>query len=383
VAARARTARKRGFPDNLYERKGYYSYRNPITGEEFGIGRDKAAAFQEAQEANIYLAGLQDKPRLIDRLQGQSDNSWGAWLTEYEKIIGLVESNEHEPTKEFAPNTLKTYRSRMKKIRTVWAEHMGLPIKRIDTRIIADGIKKIRTAMPRMTQSVRSQLLESFDKAIAAGWIEINPVTVTDEIEVKVKRARLTWDLFKTVYEDMPPGRLKNACALALVSGQARETIVAGQFAQAKPLELPGQQPVECWQITRGKTGAKIAIPLDLRLDVFGMSLRDVIRQCRTTGIASKYLVHNTERRRGMRVGGPYEINRLTKDFTAAILALNIDWGKKSPPTFHELRSLSKRLYELQGGVDTLDLLGHADDKTGQIYADPRDAEYRLVSISK
>lgn len=388
MASRPRSARKRGWPDGLYERGGYFSWRNPISGKEMGIGRvTLGEAKAQASEANVHVAGLRDKPRLVDRLAGREETSWRAWLVEYEKKIGLVESPDHDPDRKLKYNTLKTYRTQVKKIREVWAEHLDLPLARVTTRVIADGLKKLRTLFPRTAQSVRSRLLDSFDKAIADGWTESNPVSVTDEVIVTVQRARLTWELFQQLYERMQAGRLRNATALALVSGQARETVCAGMFSQIGPVAQPGLEPVECWRVTRGKTGAMIAIPLDLRLDAFKMSLRDVVRQCRATGIASKHIVHNTQRIKGSRLGGKYDLNRLSKDFTAAVLALSeelkIDWGDKTPPTFHELRSLSKRLYDAQGGVDTLDLLGHADEKTGQIYEDARGSGYRLVAIKK
>lgn len=43
-----------------------------------------------------------------------------------------------------------------------------------------------------------------------------------------------------------------------------------------------------------------------------------------------------------------------------------------NPPTFHEIRSLAKRLYLEQGGVDSKALLGHLTEKMGELYADPR-----------
>jgi integrase len=382
MASRPRSTKRRGWPDGLYERGGYYSWRNPLTGKEMGIGRvTLGEAKAQASEANVEVAGLRDKPRLVDRLRGNADNTWRGWLVEYEKRIGLVESEAHDPP-PLAYNTIKTYRTQVKKIREVWADSLDLPIGKVTTRILADGLKALRTKHARTAQSVRSRLSDSFDAAIAEGWTETNPVTVTDDIAVTVQRARLTWDVFKALYDSLEPGRLRNACALALVSGQARETVAAGEFAQVGMVTPPGQQPVECWCVTRGKTGAMIAIPLSLRLDVFGMSLRDVIRQCRATGVASKYLVHNHVRIKGARIGSGYHVDRLTKDFTAAMDALGLDWGDKSPPTFHELRSLSKRLYEQQGGVDTQELLGHKDEKTALLYANARGSEYRLVTVA-
>lgn len=47
---RLRSNAKRQLPAGLYERKGYWSFRNPATGREVGIGRvDRAAAVAAAQ----------------------------------------------------------------------------------------------------------------------------------------------------------------------------------------------------------------------------------------------------------------------------------------------------------------------------------------------
>jgi integrase len=200
-------------------------------------------------------------------------------------------------------------------------------------------------------------------------------------VKVTVKRARLTWEVFQRAYERAELPSTRNAAALALVSGQSREVVAAAMFSQVGTVERPGAQPVECWKVTRGKTGAMIAIPLELRLNVFGLSLRDVIKQCRATGVASRYMVHNSTRRKGSRMGDPVPVDRITKDFTAAIEALGIDWAGAEPPTFHEIRSLSKRLYKAQGNVDTKDLLGHKTEQMSDLYADARGAEYVLVSI--
>jgi integrase len=53
----------------------------------------------------------------------------------------------------------------------------------------------------------------------------------------------------------------------------------------------------------------------------------------------------------------------------------------KGAPTFHEIRSLAKRLYDKQGGVDTKALLGHSTDKMGALYGDPRGVEPIRVSV--
>jgi integrase len=374
MASRPRSVKKRGWPDGLYERGGYFSWRNPLNGKEMGIGRvTLGEAKAQAAEANVVVAGMRDKPRLADRLLGREDNNLGAWLTEYEKKLA---------ERDLAKNTRKVYKAMVKLAREVYAEALPLQLDKVTTRIIADGLKAVKATRARSAQALRSRLIDAFDCAIADGWTMNNPARITEEPVVKVKRARLTWEVFKAAYDSMPPGRLKNGCALALVTGQPRESIVAALFSDVGDLHRPGGQAVECWKTTRGKTKAKIAIPLSLRLEVFGMSLREVIRQCRATGVASRYMVHTTERRGSAKLGSPMPADQLSIDFTAVIEALGIDWGDKTPPTFHEIRSLSKRLYKDQGGVDTKDLLGHATEAMGDLYADTRGAEYTLVAVA-
>ncbi|MBN3824934.1 hypothetical protein G3O00_15090 [Burkholderia sp. Ac-20384] len=47
----------------------------------------------------------------------------------------------------------------------------------------------------------------------------------------------------------------------------------------------------------------------------------------------------------------------------------------ENAPSFHEIRSLSKRLYDKQGNVDTKALLGHMSDMSAETYADARGIE--------
>ena len=54
---RRRSHERRDLPPNLYIRNnGYYCYRDPRTGKEFGLGRDRRIAITEAIQANIELS---------------------------------------------------------------------------------------------------------------------------------------------------------------------------------------------------------------------------------------------------------------------------------------------------------------------------------------
>lgn len=56
-------------------------------------------------------------------------------------------------------------------------------------------------------------------------------------------------------------------------------------------------------------------------------------------------------------------------------------WGGRTPPTFHELRSLSERLYRDQG-INTQALLGHRHARMTEVYNDPRGAEWGTVKLA-
>jgi integrase len=189
-----------------------------------------------------------------------------------------------------------------------------------------------------------------------------------------VKRARLMLDVFMAVYE--PAGVwLRNAMALALTSAQRREDVAAAEFKDFRE---------GFWWLTQASEKTdhphRIRIPIELKPTGFPLSLGDVLAQCRRTGVVSRFLVHQTERRRGRsKPGNPLGLATITSAFTDAVEALGIDWGDKTPPTFHEIRSLSERLYEPQG-INTQVLLGHSDAETTALYHSSRGQDWVTVS---
>lgn len=367
MSPRRRSERKRGWPKHLYERDGYYSWRNPLTREEFGIGRDKGSAFEQAMEANRHIIGLTDKPRLIHRLTGDGERSVEAWNIKYQAAIAK---------QDYAVMTLRSYKTlgarlvRMLGADTPVGSIKALAVSGMLEAVVLEG--KARTA-----QSLRGFAQGWFREARVAGWTEESPVGDTRlSVSVGVKRARLTLDVFMRLYDSTDPVWLKNAVALALVSGQRREDVAEAQF---KDFHDGGW-----WCVQHSEKGAnphRVFIPLDLRLDAFGMSLGDVVAQCRRTGVVSKYLVHQTVHRGNSPVGRKIWIDTLSHRFADAVEALAIDWSPKTPPSFHEIRSLSERLYAAQG-IDTQALLGHSDAATTALYHDSRGAEWTRIKTT-
>lgn len=359
-------------PPGLRERDGYYSYRNPADGKEWGIGRDRRDAIAQAYEAN---AALRKAPSLLDRINGNGV-TWDSWCETFESIIN---------GRDLTPGTRKTNRAYLKRMRNSFDSARAA--RDITTAEIAAVIDVIANeGKKRTAQAFRSFLCDSFDRMIAKGIRTDNPAKVTDEISVKVKRARLSLEVFLAIYDSTEVAWLRNAMALALVTGQDRDTCAHARFADFHD---------GFWWIRRKKTDANIRLPTHLRLEVFGLSLEDVVRQCRSTGIVSAHLVHQTQRAKGARLGMKMHVDAITRVFSAEIERLGLAWGDRTPPTFHEIRSLSTRLYEEQnsdstpvntittgGKVSTKNLLGHTEESTTDIYRDGR-GEWVTADIRK
>lgn len=367
MSPRRRSSRKAGWPDNLYEEKGYFYWRNPKTGKKLGIGRvAKSAAFDQAVEANIFIAGTESQPRLVDKLRdgvaGPRDVK--AWAEKYEKLVAK---------RALAENTRMMYGTWLRRFRAEFGEATRLTS--ITALCVSEKLEAIEAATPTTAKQLRGIWFDIFREAELAGWIpkNENPVRDTRVRRIAIKRARLTFEVFRQIYDRTEVPWLQKAMALALVSAQRRETIAPARFADFDE---------EGWKVDQGKTGTKLLIPFELRLNEFGMSLGEVVKSCRGTGVLSRHLIHQTRIRGLSKPGAPLSLSSLTKQFSDEITALALDWGDRTPPTFHEIRSLSKRMYKRQGGVDTKALLGHKSESSAELYEDARGSEWTRVKIS-
>jgi integrase len=361
MASRPRSRARRDWPRGLRESKpGYFVWDSP-SGKSHAIGRvSESDAKMQALEANLWVEKQTAAPRLVDRLNG-ANHSLEQWLSDWVDRL--------EKKGEAAQNTLKTYRSLSRAVSGVIG---GTPLARLSVKDVSDALETIEADRGRRTaQAVRSMLKTSLTAAVSKGMMQINPALSTESISVTVQRQRFTWETFSDVWVAVQEGPvwLRNAVALALVSGQRREDIASAVFADFDD---------DVWRVTQEKTGRKLAIPLDLRLDALGMSLRDVVQACRRTGIVSRFLIHQTQPYGNSPVGAPLYIDRITKRFTEAVTAVMVG---ENLPTFHELRSLASRLYREQGGVDVKTLLGHSTEKMAELYRDARGAEFARVRV--
>lgn len=203
MSPRKRAGSRKNWPDHLHCRDGYWSWRDPLTGKEHGLGRDKANAFSQAIEANLHIANLREKPRLIDRLRGSSDRSTGAWLTRYEEVLAA---------RDLAENTRRSYKSLLKRARVEFPAH--LPLASIEPASVTDKLRAIAADKARTAQAYKGFLRDVFEEAIAAGWIDDNPVRAAKLPAPKIRRSRLTLEAFQAIHGASRQPWLRNAMAL-------------------------------------------------------------------------------------------------------------------------------------------------------------------------
>lgn len=365
MAPRRRKEINRALPTYARLRNGYYSWRHPDTGIEYGLGRDRQAAIKEAIKANASLVSTQRS--LVDRINAEPGKSWGKWIETYEPI--LLAGKEDKP---LAPNSVKAYRRELRQAARMF--DAGRAASGITSAEIVAELDKLTTAGKSNTaQGMRSHLYESFRHMIIREWRKDNPVEAVPHIVSRVKRSRLSFNVFKHLYEAETVPWAKNVYALALVSGQAREECATARFKDIRD---------GAWWCDRRKSGARMILPLELKLNCFELSLGDVVKQCRSTGVLSKHLIHHAKRAGRRKVGDPIAVDTISIHFTATLESLGIDWGGKAPPTFHEIRSLSGRLYKDEGNVNPQELYGHADEKMTDVYLDERDGKRPWIRVS-
>jgi len=146
---------------------------------------------------------------------------------------------------------------------------------------------------------------------------------------------------------------------LALINGQRRGDIAALSSEDIRNDYL---------YVVQQKRGARIAIPLSLRLNELDLTLEQVIRLLPRRGPLLRF-----------ENGSAATPSSLSYGFLRArrIAFPDHSWSG-SPPTFHEQRSLAERLYGPQG-VDTRALLGHKSQRMKDYYHDNRGREWIYI----
>ena len=375
----------------------YWYWRDPRDGKEKPLKcpNDRDTAISRAKELNAIVSREMADLVIQDiamtptwRMTGTPFNTYASHCLTLAEERGL------------AANTMKTRKS-LTNAAIAWFEDRALHA--IGVPDIAQLIKSYTDqGKNRYAQSLRSLLIDIWNEAKRDGLLppeHPNPAEIARRPTAKVSRARLTLDDFNEILEKAQ-GMVKrsswitNSMLLALVTGQRREDLAIAKFRKGRDWEkswLAYQQGEKYlthlypyiedryfWVIQQ-KTGALVKIPLSLRLDAIGLSVGDVIERCRDN-VASRYLIHHTDPFGNAPRGSAVFKDTISRGFADARKLTELTWPGKNQPTFHEIRSLSERLYKAQG-IDTQSLLGHRHARMTEVYSDPRQAEWTSVKV--
>jgi integrase len=136
------------------------------------------------------------------------------------------------------------------------------------------------------------------------------------------------------------------------------------------------------------KTDEKIKIPLSLRLNAVNWSVGEIVARCRDS-VLSRHLLHHIRHKGKAKPGHPIMESTLTDAFAKARDLSGLTWPAigedeepQDPPSLHEIRSLSERLYRNERGAKfAQSLLAHKHAKQTTEYDDPRSPRWVEIEI--
>lgn len=296
-----------------------------------------------AQEGSAVLPA---RPALVQRTLND-------WLVIYEGLLAQ---------RGYDPQTIKNRRSNLVHVRRLWGNQ---PLREIRPRHISEALQPMLPDRASTARRICDELRDIFLEAVANDWCDVNPVLNMRKPQGKVKRKRLsleTWSGMRDLAQTHRQRWVLPMLLLALVTAQRRADLGKMRFDDVWDGHLHIEQ-----QKKAGKDyGARVALPLTLRLDVVGLTLAEVIETCRSYAPAGPTLLRKSD-------GKAIELSSLSTRFNELIRAVEGAgaYREREWPSLHEVRSLSERLYRQQG-IQTQRLLGHKNQEMTDKYNDDR-----------
>ncbi len=350
--ARRRSHKNRDLPPNLQPRNGgYFCYRDPRTGKEYGLGRNRREAITQAIAANMAIYGSSKQSPLVDRISGTQAITVSEWTTRYLTIL---------EGRKLKPKTMSEYNKYLKAVNANLGE---FAIQKVETKDIAAFLSQwVKAGKTTTANLIRTFLLDLFREAIAEGVIKSNPVEATRNQRAEVLRERITleeWKVIRKAAEKLPAW-VGPCLDLALVTGQRLGDIQALLWEDYRAEKL---------YVKQQKTGMMLAFSETTQLKCLNLRLADVLLQFRGLSDGDAHIVADKRHQK-------FENNTISGAFTKARQASGLAW-KGTPPSFHEIRSLAARLYTEEKGKDYAQkLLGHKSSTMTDKYRDTRGSEW-------
>lgn len=280
----------------------------------------------------------------------------GDWLDVHDGIL---------LTRGYKDQTIKNRRSNLAHVRRLWG---AVPVTELRPHAVASALRTFPKERSSTAVRVLAELRDAYVEAIANGWAETSPAAHIKPPKHKVMRERLeleVWMQMRTLAQAGPQRWVESMLLLGLTIGQRRADLAKVRFDDVVDGHLRIEQQKEA-----GKGyGARVEIPLTLRMDCIGMTVGDVIEHCRQSAKPGPTLLRQAN-------GRPIEMSSLSARFCEHIKGVlgEKDPGMHKRPSLHETRSLSARTYVAQGlepkVVQTL--LGHSDIDMTEMYLNDR-----------
>lgn len=282
------------------------------------------------------------------------------WLTMYEHNLTV---------KAYKAQTIKNKLSVLAHIRRMWGNIKMGSLK--PYRIMSDMKESFLPDKTSTAVRILSELKTVYAEAVANGWAATNPVMYIKPIKHQTIRQRLSLEVWKRMLElseRHPQGWVKGMLLLALITGQRRGDLQKMRYTDIVTDEF-GNEYLRVEQLKEaGKGyGARVEIPLDLRMNSIGYTVRQVINICTEYGKEGATLLRKSN-------GDSIEASSLSTRFSELVCVASNDIANLKPrerPSLHEVRSLSARTYASQG-VDIQTLLGHKTPEITEIYKNSR-----------
>lgn len=283
------------------------------------------------------------------------------WIVVYE---GLLRERGYKA------NTIKNRMATLAHVKRLWG---AIAVRALRPHQVASALKQFLPKRSSTACRVLSELRDVYTEAIANDWADTNPAKDIKMPVHKVMRARLpftVWQSMLTLAQTGPQRWLPSLLLLGIATGQRRADLAKMRFDDVVTDESGEQFLRVEQQKEAGKGyGARVEIPLALRLDCIGMTVGEVIEHCRKSAKPGPTLL----RKAG---GGAIEESSLSARFHECIVSVLGEGAYETFkwPSLHEMRSLASRMYRDQGltmkQVQTL--LGHKNEEMTEEYVDDR-----------